>query len=191
MNDFVLAGTHFIINIAQPENEPITGLINVQRDPRKGKRKPDAFVGVVEAVGPKCKIVQVGHKVVIERWEYSQVDVDDERLIAQERDILISDIGEPVEGVIAVLLEEEKNKVDLILPKIGYQQPKPYYFGKLLAPDIVQLPNDEVIKSGDYVWILKLDHSQFMLGQNCLVYRMVDPEAIVMKQVKVPQFEVV
>lgn len=188
---FELAGTHFIINIAQEENHPVTGLINVSRDPRKSRRAPDCYVGVVEAAGPECKIVQVGHKVVIERWIYSQVDVDDERLIAQERDVLILDDGNPAEGVIAVMLEDQKRRVDLTLPEMGgYQKPKPYYFGKLLVPDTLQIAEDEVVKCGEYVWILRMEHSQYRLGENCLVMRMVDPTCILMKQEKEVKFEV-
>ena len=186
-----LAGKHLIVNIALPENDPSTGLTLLYRDPRKQRRKPDAFIGIVEDVGPGCALVKSGDKIVVERWDYGQSDLDDERLIVKERDVLVLGSNEPAPGVIAVLLEDQKPKVQLTLPDRIKPWECRYFFGKLLAPDVFYLPDDEVIKENDYVWIMKLDHDQFMLGENCLVMRVTDPDAVVAKGVKLTQLEVI
>ena len=184
-------GRWFVANIALPENDLSTGLTLIHRDPRKQKRLPDAYLAVVEKTGPLCTLVKTGDKVVVERWSWQQDYIDEQRMWARESEVLVLANNEPAPGVIAVLLEDQKPKVQLTLPDRIKPWERRYFFGKLLAPDVFYLPDDEVIKENEYVWIMKLDHDQFMLGENCLVMRVTDPDSIVAKGVKPTQLEVI
>lgn len=127
-----LTGRHFLVNIALEENSP-GGIFMINRDPRKQPRKPDVYVGVVEEVGPDCFLVKPGDKVSFKRWEWQQYDIDDERLVAREKDLVILGGEIPAPGMIVVKLIEPKVKTSLALPDTMRRPSTPTLKGEVLA----------------------------------------------------------
>lgn len=169
-----LSRDHFIVNIAQPENTS-SGLFVVNRNPRMQDVKPDAYVGVVERVGDGCSIINVGDKVVVERWEYGQFDIDEERLLAKEVDVLITGGEEPAPGTVVLQLPEEP-KSDVVIPDTVRPKQELFYFGKVVSsgdPDIV---------SGEFLWVLKSNDYQYRLGKHMLVFRNTEDVAVMRGQ---------
>lgn len=166
-SDFRLDGDHLIVNIVLPENSP-AGLFVVNRDPRKADYKPDAYVGVVEAVGPDCGLVAVGDKIVFERWQYSQHDADEERIMIREVDVLILRDEKPAPGIIAIQVLDEEIKSTVIVPDTVQPTPSKYWFGRVTATG-----SDEV-KVGQFVWANKMDSYQYRLAKHTVVFRAMD-----------------
>lgn len=108
-------GRKFLANVALPENSP-GGLFLVNRDPRSQRRKPDVYVGVVEEVGEDCLFVKPGDKVCFKRWEWQQLNIDSERMVAREEDLVILANETPAPGVIVVKLIQNKLVTTLALP---------------------------------------------------------------------------
>lgn len=127
-----LAGRHFLVNIAIPENHP-SGIVLLNRDPRKQRKKPDAYVGSVEEVAPGCLLVKPGDKIVFQRWEWGQYNVDDERLIADETDLIMLDDTTPAPGIIVVDPVRPKAKVDIVLPSSVGEPKTAALKGRVLA----------------------------------------------------------
>ena len=177
-NDFKLAGDHFICNIAMDENLP-GGLIAVERDPRNLKHKPDAYVARIEKIGPGCKHIRPGHKIVVERFDWLQYDLDDERIIAREIDVIILDNDLPAPGVAVVREISEKEELqqrsNLYIPDAGYKETrgKEYVFGSVLHSNV------DFLKPEMLVWMLKTDKNQWRLTKNILVFRP-DDEMVLM-----------
>jgi len=182
-DEFRLYGDHFICNIALGENLP-GGLVAVERDPRKLRKKPDAYVARVERCADGCKIVKPGHKIVIERFEWLQYDLDDERIIARETDVLILGSDEPAPGVFVIKqpnrAEEYKKRNNLYIPDSMHIETveKEIYHGKVLFSNEVNL-NGEEIKPGQLVWVRKSERNQFRLGKDLIVVRGT-PEEVLM-----------
>jgi len=127
-----LVGRHFLARISLPENFD-SGLLNVQRDPRKQKRRPAAYAGEVEEVGSGCFLVKPGDKIVFRRWDWGQFDADDERIVAEEDDLLIMNDEIPAPGVIVMNLLDQTLKTDLALPQ-NLRLPKlPSLKGEVIA----------------------------------------------------------
>lgn len=166
-----------IVNISQPENTE-TGLSVVNRDPRKQDFKPDAYVGVVESIGPSCESVKVGDRVVVERWEYSQHDIDEERLLVREIDVLILSGGVPASGTVVLQMEPDVVNTSLVVPDTYRPESLLHYFGKVSASA------DSDVEVDTFLWVSKSDSYQYRIGQHTLVFR-VTPEIIVMKGVAV------
>lgn len=132
-NDVKIHGRNFLVNIALPENLP-SGLVNVSRDPRKQSRKPDVYVGVVEEVGGACFLVKPGDKISFKRWEWRQMDVDDERVVTNERELVILDGSVPAPGMIVVKVLENKIVTSLVLPQGDIkQEAMPSIKGEIIA----------------------------------------------------------
>lgn len=173
------------MNIAQPENSS-AGLSVVNRDPRKQDYKPDAYVGVVEEIGPDCTLVKIGDQVVVERWEYSQFDIDEERLLVREIDILILQESEPAPGIVVMQIELDEIKTSLIVPDTYQPESYKHYFGKIVASA------DPDVEVGKFAWVVKMDSYQYRIGNHTLVFRSM-PDTIVMQgvEIKQPVLEVV
>lgn len=188
---FNLIGNRFIVNIAQPENSP-GGLFVVNRDPRKHRIPPDAYVGIVEKVGPTCQFLYPGQKVVVRRWIYRQHDIDDERLLAYESQVLILDETKPYPGVVVLKLIEQPVATSLIIPDTIKDRKKkaPAYHGRVVAS------GSNSFKENDLLWVERRDRGQYFLGHDVLVFKdEIDSFGgmgpVLMKGVRVPQFEVV
>lgn len=191
--DFRLCADWLIIDISLPEN--MGGLTVVERDPRKAKYKPAAYVGTVVEEGPQCKHVVRGDKVVFQRWEYSQFDVDEAHIAIREVDLLTVN-NECAPRYIAMQVYDPLADTKLILdPEIirELHSREKFYFGKIisLGPDRENKDSEE-LKEGDLIWVHKMDDYQFKIGQHTLVFRD-DYDIVMMKgePVTVPQLEVV
>ncbi len=160
---FQIDGDFLIVNIALPEN--LGGLAVVNRDPRKTDYRPDVYVGVVEKIGPECELVGVGDKIVFERWEYSQHDVDEERVMIREVDVLILKDEAPAPGIVAIQVLDEDVKTDLIVPDTAYKKDLKYWFGRVMASG-----TDEVAV-GQFVWARKMDSYQYRRAQHTVIFR--------------------
>lgn len=159
-----LVADRFVVNVALPE-ETQGGLAMVNRDPRKVRKRPPCYKGIVEEVGPGVKYIEVGKSCVFERWEPKQADLDSERIIARERDILIYD-GIPAPGVIVVeLFDDHQIKSSLFLPQGLSTPPKTYHHGKVIASSSRQA------EEGDILWIESYHSGQFIDSNNQLYYR--------------------
>lgn len=186
---FNLFGDTCVINISLSDSK--TGVLLVSNDPRKQDVKPDCYVGTVEAIGPACKLVKPGDKVVVERWEYSQHDIDDERIWCREIDILILDGGKCAPGVVAMHTFDFK-KGDVIIPDTVYKNPSRYYFGKVISSGYQCDPKKvehvceceycvvgkkcwlglcDHVKEGDFIWVMYMDSYQYRLGDHTFIFR--------------------
>ena len=182
---FTPKGDHFICNIAMEENLP-GGLLSVaEKDPRKLINKPDAYVGRVERVSERCKLVRPGDKIVVERLDWLQHNVDDERIIAREVDVIIINHDVPAPGV-AVLrrIDEEKVRIKSLnlLPAIkasSSSREREYIYGEILHSNI------DDYKPGNEAWILKSDGNQWNLTKNIIVFRPDDRMGLLVRE-KVP-----
>ncbi len=166
MIDFELIGDKFICNIAQPENSP-GGLFVVQRDPRKHRLPPDAYVGMVEKVGPGCELLRVGQKVVVRRWVYRQFDLDDERIVAREGQVLILNDDTPFPGVVVLKMKPNEVKTSLIVPDTVKDKKRrtQSYEGDVIASSSYS------IKKGEHIWVEKRDSGQYFLTRDILVFK--------------------
>ena len=172
---FQLYGDHFICNISLDENLP-GGLIGVNRDPRKQKHKPDTYVARVERVSSSCKLVKPGEKIVIERFDWLQYDLDEERIIARETDVVILGDDKPAPGI-AVLGEltkiEEVNSL-LYIPDASIQtekQERNYIYGQVIHSAVPAGKTYDALKVGDFVWMYKRDRDQWRLGKTLIIFR--------------------
>lgn len=173
---FKLFGRNFIVNIAIPENSP-SGLFVVNQDPRKFRIKPAAYAGTVEEVGGGCTLVKPGDKIVVERWMYTQMDVDDERIIAREDEILICADDIPAPGVIVLrLIEEAAPKIaELALPDTAHAPKKNYYLGQ------VEKTASWIASEDELLWLEKHDSGQFVYGGGRLAFRVGSGADVLMK----------
>ena len=171
LGDFKLAGKHYIADIAIDDKTP-GGLQVVERNPRKWRIPPDAYVGIIEEVGPRCELVKVGDRATIERWTWLQLDIDDDRILGSEDHVLLVN-GAPVNGVLVGILipDHEKKSRDIILPfEENKEKLFSYYHVKIIATSVKDVEVD------DELWIKKYDRDQWKLGKNKLVFRWDDPE---------------
>lgn len=170
-NGLKLVTDHFLLNVALPEYSS-PGIVNLIRDPRKLDMKPDAYVGVVEETSDSCKLVKVGDKVVVERWEYGQWDYDEERIIAREVDLLVLEGEQPAPGVTAIQVLETTKKTDLVLPQNVRPEETKYHFGKVTAVSLKsnELDGKPSFDVGDFIYVMKSDY-QYRLGQHTVVFR--------------------
>lgn len=151
-----LTGTKFLVNIVLPEKLP-SGLVNVQRDPRKQRLKPACYIGIVEEVGNRCQ-VKVGARVIVERWEWTQQNVDDERMIADERELMMMDDVTPAPGVMVMqLISKKEISSSLFVPEtIRFEKP-PYFHGEIIASSA----NPELGEIGEEVFVEAYETGQF------------------------------
>lgn len=159
-----LAGDHFKANIAFEENHP-SGLVLFNRDPRRGKKKPDAYAGVVLDASPNCKYAKIGDNIVFERWDWQQFDLDDEKIIARERELIIVN-DEPVPGYIIFQLEDlSPEKTKLIVPHT-YEKPT----AKTLAGKVLASGVESVLVGENYIF-QRSDDYQFHYGDGRMAFR--------------------
>lgn len=163
---FQLDGDFLIVNIALPEN--LGGLAVVNRDPRKAQSKPDVYVGVVGSIGPECELVEVGDKIVFERWEYSQHDVDEERVLIREVDVLILKNEQPAPGIVAMQILDEDVKTDLVVPDTVAIPILKYWFGRVVAT------GSNAVEIGQFVWARKMDSYQYRRAQHTVIFKVMD-----------------
>ena len=164
--NFKLTGKNFLANIAMPPVDSATGLTGTMRDPRKMRLKPDAYMAIVEQVGDKCKKVRVGDRIVVERWTWLQLDVDEERILASEKDVLILNDDTPNDGISVIeMIQDQKMKSENLQLEHIREGEKQYIFGK-----IVNCPSG-IFKQGDLVWLAKYDRNQWQLGKNRFVFK--------------------
>jgi len=187
-----LTGRHFLVNIAQPENLP-SGLLNVNRDPRRQKRKPDAYVGVVEEAAPGCLFVKSGDRIVFRRWEYEQMDVDDERLIADEEDLIVLNGEEPAPGIIIMQLIEEPMKTSLVLPDTLRPAKRPMFKGEVICHSLYRMGPElkNIIKNGIVLYFQRSDSDQWHYGNGRIAVKMSGYFEVTAYEEKEPVFEVV
>lgn len=180
---FELKGDHAIFNIALDSNLLDGKLASVNRDPRKARLKPDAYVALVEETGPQCKHIKPGDRVVLERWEWLQFNVDEERIIGKERDVLILSGTNPAPGVIVFKILPVDKKPLLTLPYESYAEKKRgYYFGEVIAinPESINLPEgaeDDMPRIGDGIYIDKYERDQWKLGADKVVFKWDNPHS--------------
>jgi len=168
-----LCGKHYVANIAVDEKTQ-SGLQVVSRDPRVWRHPPDAYVAKIEAVGRGCELVKEGDTATIERWRYLQLDLDDERIVGDEDQILLVN-GKPVNGVAVMMRIDDNSKPEtgLVLPDTSIEKAKRnlhYYHGSVMATSI----DDMAV--GVEIWIKKAERDQWKLGQDKIVFRWDGPE---------------
>ncbi len=162
--DFKLLGDHCLVNIASKEETK--GLTVLSSDPRKWRIKPDAYVGTVEEVGTRCSLVQPGDKVVIERWEYKQFNVDDERIIGNASQIMIVN-EKPAPGVVVMHLVNQLPKTNLVLPENVIKREKKkslLYCGRVLASA------SKTVSPGDVAWVERRERHQYQMADGRFVF---------------------
>lgn len=183
---FELSGDHFLGNIQLPENTS-GGLVAIERDPRRLENKPDCYVAVVEKVGPDCTFVKPGDKIVLERWEYEQFDVDESRLVAREIDGLIFQDEKPAPNTFALQVLNrhlQKYREKLIIPEAVFADPERWFFGKVSSSSYSE------VEVGNFVWVSKMDSGQFNLGEFTVVVRVSEDE-VFLKGVLVSEEEAI
>jgi co-chaperonin GroES (HSP10) len=180
--NFRLLGHHFIGNVISPLKKEERGLIIPDSDPRKSRMKPDAFPIRIDEVGPRCTLVKEGDIVVIERWMWKQYNIDNERMIAHEADLLILNDSVPAPGVIVVKIIEDIPKTGLALPQ-SYKPKNPGYIHGLVTHS-----NYKDCQVGWEIWVEKIDHNQFLLGKDKLIFR-IDEEIASVLAYRSPQQE--
>jgi co-chaperonin GroES (HSP10) len=169
--NFRLNTDWIIVNIELPEN--VGGLKVINRDPRKQARKPDAYVGDVVECGPRCKYVKVGDKVVFQRWQYSQFDVDDAHIALREVDLLTIN-QQCAPNYIAVQIYDPFRTTKVILPdevKHSMDQSK-VLFGKVISVGQEQKNKETAdVREEDFIWFYRMTDDQFRIGNNTVVIR--------------------
>ena len=164
--DFKVDGRHFIANIYLSAMDPVTDMIrpDSHRDPRKLRIKPKVYRGVIEEAGDLCKEIKKGDEVLIERWDYIQINVDEQRILCHEKDVLVVS-NKPLTGVAVLgLIEDQKPKSESLNLDPVEELDKEYYFGQVLV-------DTDRFKKSDYLWLAKLERDQFKMGENILIFR--------------------
>lgn len=169
-----LVGTKCVINIsAEPQRSKLT---MVSRDPRQWRIKPDAYTGVVEEVGPECEIIQPGDRVVLERWQYKQTDIDDERIFADESQVLVYQKKRPdgtfgeetcMIGVVVMRLISQLPKTQLTLPDDVIQRQKKKTF---LHVGRVTNTGSKTVKVGQLAWVERRERHQYLTQDGRLMF---------------------
>ncbi len=185
-------GEHFVVNISQEPQK--TGIALLSSDPRQWRQKPDAYSGIVEEVGPRCESIEKGDRVLIERWTYKQFDLDDERLIAKEHQVLIyqkalklkpgnADSNKnvyavkygpetPTLGVVVLQLSKtdmtkDKTASNLIVPddvRRAAEKKRRIYMGKVL------MSASKDAKVGELLWVEKRERYQYRTPDGRLIF---------------------
>lgn len=169
---YKLSGKHFLANIAVDE-KTAGGITVPNRNPRKWRLPPDAYIGKVIEVGPLCELIKVGDIVTIQRWAWIQLDVDDEVLEAHEEHVLLVN-GIPVNDIVAMEIEMDSIKAPqgLIVPDLDTSYEKKLFVS---MRGIVIKSSAKELESGDRMWIKKANENQWKLGKNKLIFRWDDP----------------
>jgi hypothetical protein len=160
-----------LINVALPENSP-AGLFLLERDPRKQRKKPDAYTGIVEEVAPGCVFVSPGDKIFFQRWEYTQENIDDERLIASEDELIVLQGERPAPGIIIIKLEDELPETELALPDTLRPKSRPSYNGQVICHSNHGMGELEGLAApGKWLIFQKSDSYQWRYGNGLVAIR--------------------
>ena len=176
---WTLYGVHFVVNISQEQKK--SGLTLLSSDPRQWRDKPDAYSGIVEEVGPKCVYVKAGDRVLIERWVYKQFDLDEERLVAKEHQVLVfqKKIGvekygpeTPTKGVVVMQIAKSSLKAELTESRIVVpddvrrerEKKRRVFMGKVL------MSASEEAKIGELLWVEKRERYQYRTPDGRLIF---------------------
>lgn len=166
-----LRGRNFLVNVALPENSP-GGLFLVNRDPRKQRKKPDVYVGVVEETGPECFLVKPGDKISFKRWEWQQMDVDDERIVAREKDLVVLAGDIPAPGMIVVKLDSQAPKAAIALPDTIRPPSLPMLRGEVIAFSPWSLGHmKDIVKIGQTLYFQKSRDDQWRYPDGRMVLK--------------------
>lgn len=164
-----LIGDNLICKIQKFE-EP-QGITLLNRDPRKQDRLPDCYAGVVTEVGERCKLVKVGDEITFTRWQYSQSDVDDDRISLRECDLVIVN-GGCVNGYIAVKLYAPFEKTEKLIQVDGRREAPKNYWGQIINVDHSS-KNLETknLNVNDIILFQRMDEYQYRIGKHTLVFK--------------------
>lgn len=169
-------GHRFIANFEKP-NAGKSELSLPSLDPRKQRFKPDAYPVVVEEVGSLCQLVAPGDTIVIERWEYEQMDVRDGCIVCHERDVLICANSQPAPGVIVVeLIDQDTPKFGLVMPSKYKLKTRPILHGKVSHSSAYEHP------VGREIYFEKGEKNQYRLGTDKIIFRIDDSVAAVVAE---------
>jgi co-chaperonin GroES (HSP10) len=179
-----LSGDHFKASIALPANHP-SGIVLFNRDPRSAKKKPDAYAGVILDVSPGCEMVKIGDNVVFERWDWQQYDVDDEKIIARERDLVVVN-DTPVPGYIIFRLEDlAEKKTEIIIPQTVDKPKHPTLAGIVVASGV-----KDILPGEGYIFE-QYDQYQFYYGNGLMAFRVNRGADIIARYDREPVLEVI
>lgn len=161
---FKLSGPNFKASIALEQNHS-SGIVLLNKDPRNGKKRPDAYAGIIMDVGSSCDLVKIGDNVVFERWDWKQVDLPDAMIVARERELLIVNEKPVMNCVIFELEDFELKNTKIIVPHTLEKPPKKSLFGKVIASSYNGVyPNDRYIFES-------LDSNQYYYGDGRMAFR--------------------
>jgi len=166
---FKLIGRKFVVNISRPSEA--AGITVINRDPRKERYIPDAFPGVVEEVSEGCQLVRPGDRVVVQRFKWTQMDLDDQRLIASEKHLLIFGENLAAPGVCVMQLSKyvtQEQDLKLIVPDSVIEKKKrktSYYYGRVISSGIFDIEPDMLL------WVEKRETGQYFLNPEVLIFR--------------------
>lgn len=164
LEGYKLSGPNFKASIALPDNHP-SGIKLFNNDPRSGKKRPDAYAGIVMDTGSRCGLVKIGDNVVFERWDWKQVDLPDAMIVARERELLIIN-EQPVNNCVVFQIEDLDFKTTkLIIPHTYEKPPKASLFGKVLASSY------SGVSIGERYVFEKLDENQYFYGDGRMAFR--------------------
>lgn len=165
---YQLINDSLIVDISLPE-ENDSGIILLKKNTRNDR--PDCYVGKVTETGSQCKLVKVGDSVVFTRWEYSQSDVDENRICLREVDLVIVN-DKCVNNYTAVKLYAPKKKMELITPEVRRERPKNFW-GQIIDMDRTdRTPKDAFdLTKGDIVLFQYMEDYQYRVGEHTMVFR--------------------
>lgn len=161
-----LAGDHFLADIALSSHSK-AGIILPERDPRRQKKKPDAYAGKILDVSPWCERVKKDDLVVFERWDWQQEDARNERIIARERDLIIVN-EKPCSDYIIFQLED----LSYIRPTLSQLIPQTMEKSKpaALAGVVISSSVDGYNEGERYIFQY-MDSYQFHYGDGRVAFR--------------------
>lgn len=164
LDGYRLCGPNFRASIAVETKHP-TGIVLLNKDPRKVKNKPDAYAGIVLDTGDRCKLVKIGDNIVFERWDWKQVDLPNEMILSNEREVLVvNDV--PVNDCVIFELEDFGHiNTKIIVPQTLEKKQSAVLSGKVLSSSY------HGILPGERYIFEKLDSNQYYYGDGRLAFR--------------------
>lgn len=170
-----LIGDHFVCDaIAASKRE--SPLVLLDKDPRKERMKPDAFPVVVKEIGPRCRLIQPGDKVVIERWQWNQADIGQGFMVVREREVLIMNNSVPAPGVIVVdVIDDGKKPMGLTLPETVRPVKRKYVHGR------IDRSGHYMFKKDWEIWFERSDDGQYVVGDK-VIWRVDELSALMVKE---------
>ena len=179
-DEYTVFRKHCVLNIALPEFTE-TGLQRPEqeRDPRRWRIKPDAYVATVERVGSACEIIKPGYSVTAQRWQFLQLDIDSERICASEDHILTYRTPDGFESAMPgvcvgkILPLERESPIVMAEGIFSLKDECPLFHVEIIASnkEDVDLKNhDHWPEVGEHFLLKKWDGYQWKLGTDKLVF---------------------